>query len=160
MIKADNLREFRPTVRYKDGQGITLQTVQEAIHHCAQNMGIPVAFRSDQVKSGSLFNVQVDDCIVMYHPEHPNDYFNFCVRVSKQGSYAFVAINDLGQSKQLKKANTSEFMQQDRKGKDMSYKISSMIGQGLRTMGSNKQKLEEENNYYQCIFDIFDEIVS
>lgn len=160
MIKADNLREFRPTVRYKDGNGITLQTVQEAIHHCAQNMGIPVAFRADQVKSGGLFNSSVDDCIVMYHPEHPNDYFNFCVRVSKQGTYAFVAINDFGQSKQMNKANTADFMKNDRKGKDMSYKIGSMIGQGLRTLGNSKQKLEEENNYYQCIFDIFDEIVS
>lgn len=31
MIKADELREFRPVVRYRDGNQITLQTVQEAI---------------------------------------------------------------------------------------------------------------------------------
>ena len=60
----------------------------------------------------------------------------------------------------MNKANTAEFMKQDRAGKDMSYKIGSMIGQGLKTLGGSKQKLEEENNYYQCIFDIFDEIVS
>ena len=54
MIKADTLREFRPSVRYKDGSGITLQTVQEAIKDCAQGMGIPVAFYSDQVKSGGV----------------------------------------------------------------------------------------------------------
>ena len=112
------------------------------------------------MKSSGLFNSQVDDCIVMYHPEHKNDYFNFCVRVSKQGTYAFVAINDFGQSKQMNKANTAEFMKEDRQGQAMSYKVGSMIGQGLRTLGGNRQKLEAENNYYQCIFDIFDEIVS
>lgn len=42
MIKADELREFRPVVRYRDGNQITLQTVQEAIKDCAQGMGIPV----------------------------------------------------------------------------------------------------------------------
>jgi len=60
----------------------------------------------------------------------------------------------------MNKANTAEFMKNDRKGKDMSYKVGSMIGQGIRSLGGNKQKLEDENNYYQCIFDIFDEIVS
>lgn len=160
MIKDTELREFRPTVRYQGGEGITLQTVQEAIADCAEKFGIPVAFASDQVKSGGLFNSSLEDCIVMYHPEHERDYFKFCIRVRKQGIYAFVSINDFGQSKQMKKANTAEFMKEDRAGKDMSYKIGSLIGQGLRTIGSSKMKLEQENNYYQCIFDIFDEIVS
>ncbi|MGL4607617.1 MAG: hypothetical protein ACRCU3_09160 [Eubacteriaceae bacterium] len=162
MIKADNLREFRPTVRYKDGDGITLQTIQDAIYYCAQNMKIPVEFRSDQVKSGGLFNSQVDDCIVLYHPEHPNDYFNFCVRVSKQGTYAFVAINDFGKSKQINNANIAQFMKEDRQGQTISYKVGSLMAEGIgKVLGGaqSKQKFEEENNYYQCIFDIFDEIV-
>jgi len=160
MIKADELREFRPQVRYPNGEGITLSTVQDAIKDCAMKMGIPVAFRGDQVKSGGLFNSSVEDCIVMYHPEHERDYFKFCIRVKRQGSYAFVMVNDFGQSKQMNKANTAEFMKQDRKGQSMSYKVGSMIGQGLRTLGKSSQKLEEENMYYQCVFDIFDEIVS
>lgn len=160
MIKADELREFRPQVRYQNGEGITLSTVQDAIKDCAMKMGIPVAFRGDQVKFGGLFNSSVEDCVVMYHPEHERDYFKFCIRVKRQGSYAFVMVNDFGQSKQMNKANTAEFMKQDRKGQSMSYKVGSMIGQGLRTLGKSSQKLEEENMYYQCVFDIFDEIVS
>ena len=160
MIKADELREFRPTVRYQNGEGITLSTVQAAIKACAMNMGIPVAFASNQVKSGGLFNSTVEDCIVMYHPEHERDYFKFCIRVKRQGAYAFVMVNDFGQSKQMSKANTADFMKQDRKGKSMSYKVGSMIGQGLRTLGKSSQKLEEEQMYYQCVFDIFDEVVS
>lgn len=35
MIKADELREFRPVVRYRDGSAITLRTVQDAIKDCA-----------------------------------------------------------------------------------------------------------------------------
>ena len=108
MIKADELREFRPVVRYRDGNQITLQTVQEAIKDCAQGMGIPVAFYTDQVKSGGMFNKTIEDCIVLYHPEHQYDYFKICVRV----------------------------------------------------IGRSKSKLEEEQNYYACIIDIFDEIVS
>ncbi len=160
MIKADELREFRPQVRYQDGEGINLGTVQDAIKDCADKMGIPVAFANDQVKSGGLFNSTVEDCVVMYHPEHERDYFRFCIRVKHQGVYAFVSINDFGQSKQINKANAVEFAREDRQGQSMSYKVGSLIGQGLRSIGSSKQKLEEEQMYYQCIMDIFDEIVA
>lgn len=160
MIKADILREFRPSVRYKDGSGITLQIVQDALKDAAQSMGIPVAFYAEQVKSGGLFNSTVEDCIVMYHPEHQNDYFKFCIRVGRQGSYAFVSVNDFGQSKQMAKANRAEFAKEDRKGKAMSYKVGSMLSEGIMNIGKSKQKLEEEQMYYQCVFDIFDEIIA
>ena len=160
MIKADELREFRPQVRYQNGEEITLNTVQDAIKDCAMKMGIPVAFRGDQVKSGGLFNSSVEDCLVMYHPEYERDYFKFCIRVKRQGVYAFVSINDFGKSKQMNKAIYAESYKADRKGQPMSYKVGSMIGQGIMTLGRSKAKLEEEQNYYQCVFDIFDEIVS
>ncbi len=160
MIKANDLREFRPTIRYKDGNGITLQAVQDALKDCAQNIGVPVAFYADQVKSGGLIGKTIEDCVVLYHPEHQNDYFKFCIRVKYEGSYAFISVNDFGQSKQMAKADRAEFAKQDRKGKSMSYKVGSMIGQGIANIGKNKQKLEEEQMYYQCVFDIFDEIIA
>lgn len=47
MIKEKDLREMRPQVRYKNGQNITLQVLQNAIRGCAQENGIPVAFKSE-----------------------------------------------------------------------------------------------------------------
>lgn len=160
MIKADDLREFRPIFRYPNGEGITLQTVQESIEDAAEKMGIPVDFYPTDVKSGGRFKPTFEDCLIMFHPDHQFSYFRFCIRVKRQGVYAFVSVNEFGESEQMKKSNLSEFMQNDRKGKDMVYKVSSMIGQGIRTLGVNKQKLEDEINYYQCILDLFDEIIS
>lgn len=152
MIKGDELREFRPQVCYQNGDGITLSTVQKAIKDCAMQMNIPVAFKNDQVKSGGFFNSSIEDCIVMYHPEHEKDYFKFCIRVKRQGNYVFVMVNDFGQSKQIKKANEDEIL------KDIStpYRVVSAVGKGL--FGKNSRKLEEENMYYHCVFDIFDQI--
>lgn len=81
MIKIDELREFRPTYRFEDGASISLEAVQNALAAEAEKHDVPVAFYADQVKSGSLFNKQIEDCIVMYHPEHRYDYFTFCIRV-------------------------------------------------------------------------------
>ncbi len=160
MISVEDLREFRPVVRYKDGSHITLNVVQTAIKQCADSMGLPVAFYVDQVKSGGLFNRTVEDCIVLYHPDHQNDYFKICIRVNHQGSYAFVSAMDFGTSKQMKKAGQAEAYKESRKGQSLSFKVGSLIGQGITSIGMNKSKLEEEQNYYACIIDIFDEIVS
>lgn len=159
MIKIDELREFRPQVKYQNGNGITLITVQDAIKDCATKMGIPMAFKYDKVKLGGWFNSSVDDCLVLYHPEHERDYFKFCVRINHQGVYAFVSINDFGRSSQMTKMMLAEEGKADRAGKKMSYKIGSLIGTGLTTIGKSKAKLEEEQRYYQCVMDIFDEIV-
>lgn len=150
MIKADNLQKFHPGVRIKDGSGITLSAVQTAIEKGAEDIGIPVAFHDDQVKSGSLFNSSVEDCIVMYHPDHERDYFKFCIRVARQGNSAFVSVNNFGESKQIAKANYAE--NSKREGGPMLDRL-------VMTIGRSKQKLEEEQMYYQCIFDIFDEII-
>ena len=160
MIKADELREFRPVVRYKDGSNVTLRTVQNAIQDCAQNIGIPVAFYEDEVKSGGLFNKTVENCIVLYHPEHQNDYIKICIRVEHQGTYAFVSAMDFGTSKQIKKEDQVAIYKESRKGQSMSFKVGSLIGQSITSIGRNKSRLEEEKNYYACIIDIFDEIIS
>ena len=44
MIKIDELREFRPTYKYDNGSGITLDAVKEAMPAEAERNGIPVAF--------------------------------------------------------------------------------------------------------------------
>lgn len=163
MIKADNLREFRPQVRYRDGANVTLATVQDAIKDAAMQMGIPVAFKSDQVKSGGLFNSSVEDCVVLYHPEHEKDYYNLCIRVSHQGNYAFVSINDFGSSKLEGNAGSRDLLKETLRNGSDAEKVGALIGAGARRLimgGANKAKMEQEQQYYACLIDIFDEIVS
>lgn len=160
MIKIDELREFRPTYRFEDGASISLEAVQNALAAEAEKHDVPVAFYADQVKSGSLFNKQIEDCIVMYHPEHRYDYFTFCIRVQHQGSMAYVAVNDFGSSKQMDKFARAEYAKQDRKGKELSYQIGSMIGAGIRNIGKSKQKLEEEQNYYGVVQYVLDQVIA
>lgn len=160
MIKSDELREFRPTYCFEDGANISLEVVQNALTAEAEKHGVPIAFYPDQVKSGGLFNKRVENCLVMHHPEHKNDYFAFCIRVRYQGSMAYVTVNDFGASKQMDKFARAEYAKQDRKGKDMSYKIGSMIGSGIRNIGKSKHKLEEEQNYYGAVQYILDQVIA
>ena len=47
-----------------------------------------------------------------------------------------------------------------KRGKSMSYNGGAIIGQGISSIGKSKQKLEEEQNYYNCISDILDDVIS
>jgi len=162
MIKEKDLREMRPNVRYQNGESITLQTLQNALQDAANAHGIAVAFYADEVKYGGLIGGGTEPCLVLYHPEHEKDYFKVCIRVKKQGNYAFVSVNDFGQSRQLNNASCQDFRKDVYKNGSMSEKIGAAIGGGIRNLivgGTNKQKLEEEQMWYAIVGDMFDEIV-
>jgi len=160
MIKIDELREFRPTYQYENGENINLEAVKAALTETAEENGIAIAFYEDQVKSGGIFNRVIEDCLVMYHPEHRYDYFTFCIRVQREGPLTLIAVNDFGSSKQMDKFARAENARLDRQGKDLSYQIGSLIGSGLRNIGKSKQKLEEEQNYYAAVEYLLDQVIS
>ena len=102
MLRERELSNFRPQVRIQDGGAVTLGTVQEAVKACAEEHGIPMAFGTDQIKFGGMIGGHVEDCLILYHPEHPKDYFIFPVTISYQSNYAYVSIFCAGESRQMK----------------------------------------------------------
>lgn len=69
--------------------------------------GIPVAFREDQLKVGGLFSKQMEDVLVMYNPDHANDYLRFVIRVQHMGKYAFMHVYNMGGSKNYRNSNVA-----------------------------------------------------
>ncbi|MBO5468743.1 MAG: hypothetical protein J6A03_03205 [Lachnospiraceae bacterium] len=135
--------EWIPQVRFPNGNNVNLMTVREAIQNEADENGIPVAFREDTLKSGGLFNKQVEDILVMYNPEHANDYLQFVIRVQHMGKYAFMHVYNMGGSKNYRNANTAA------SGGTMG--TIAAIG-GL--LGGAKAKLQAEEQYYTILADV------
>jgi len=168
MIKEKELREMRPQARFKDGSDLTLETLQDAIQNLADHYGIPTAFHKDQIKYGGLIGGTVADCLVLYHPSHEKDYFQFAIQIKHQGSYAFLSVHDFGSSKLMDNQASHDLMVSTVKNswKDKNSNgteaVGVVIGAGLRRIvkgGRNNLKLEEEQNWYSMISDIFDELI-
>ena len=172
MIKQEELREFRPVYRYAEGGDITLQTIQNAIKETAAKYGVPVAFSADQIKSGGLFNKTIDDCIVLYHPDHAKDYYRIAISIKRQGTIAFVHANDFGESKNLKKLEARGQSKEAFKGAMRADASSMSVGadsygaqllksgfKALVSLGGSKAKQEEENTYYSALMMILDEVI-
>ena len=135
--------EWIPQVRFPDGNNVNLMTVREAIQNEADENGIPVAFRGDTLKSGGLFNKQVEDILVMYNPEHANDYLQFVIRVQHMGKYAFMHVYNMGGSKNYKNANNAA-------AGGATGTIAAIGG----LLGGGKAKLQAEEQYYTILADV------
>ena len=134
--------EWIPQVRFPDGNNVNLMTVREAIENEAAENGIPVAFREDQLKVGGLFSKQMEDVLVMYNPDHANDYLRFVIRVQHMGKYAFMHVYNMGGSKNYRNSNVAA--------------SGGVIG-GLTKIGGllgGNAKLQAEEQYYTILADV------
>ena len=156
MIKADMLvKEFKPEKLYENGNDVTLPILQSRLKEAAEKYQIPIAFTNDQIKYGGVFNSTTIDCLVVYHPEHPSDYLRYTVSIKRQGTIAYVAVHLYGKSKQIGKKSLS-------KGAVASLKegkVGTAILMGVLSLGKNKDKLKDEENYNHAIWQIFDEVI-
>ena len=106
MFKRKEVEEMRDTVYYKDGDEITFGSVQNALAAQASEARLPMAFRMDHIKEGALMG-DTTPCLVVFHPEHPTDYYNMLITIGRQGAYALGSVYAAGKSKQMGKFNRS-----------------------------------------------------
>lgn len=152
-----NLRQ----VRYRDGEGVSLETLQFMLAKAANAYDIPIEFDTNQIKYGGLINSKTLDCLMLYHPEHPGDYNSFLFTITIQGKYAFVSIY-------LNKVSTLEFVEEI-KGDIRNFSSLNSYGKGFAVAGlvgatltgklfHGKNKYEDEQNWYTMVKDIFDDV--
>ena len=135
---------FIPRIRFADGGNVNLSVLRDALQEQCDSNGIPVAFQDDTLKTGSFFNPQSEDVLILYHPDHSTDYLRFMLRVTYQGKYAFLDVFKVGGSKNFARDN----------------KASRSTGQMLFNMLSgHATKLQEEENYYTILEDCFQNIL-
>lgn len=177
MIKEKELRESGPAYQCVNGREITLQTIQNAIDDKAKAYEIPVSFYDDQIKYGGMLNSSLVDCIVLYHPEHRNDYLKMVISIKRQGTMAFISIHEFGESKNMKKlgaragagaaakAGLKSIGGLTQGAPGVSRAIGGIVGGSiggavglLRSVGGSKAKQEEENYYYGAVAQILNEV--
>lgn len=172
MIQEKDLQELRPQAKYENGKNITLHTIQAAASKAAQERDIPVAFYTDQVKSGG-FGGSVENCLILYHPDHPKDYFSISVRIKYQEDYAFISMDTLGVSKLMKaEAIRKQINATAKEGINYrGYNLIERAAGGAAIVGagivgvrhlvkgkSDKEKLEVEQEWYSIVCNLLNEI--
>lgn len=146
---------FGNRIRFAKGQDVNLTSFQSLLQDEADENGIPVAFRDDILKTGGFFNKQVEDVVVVYNPEHEKDYFNFLVRITHQGKYAFLDVFVVGRSRNISTlSGLSDFVGD---GSDI---VSGLVGGLVNKVTGTTAKVQTEQNYYTILSDCLDSITN
>ncbi|MDR2569494.1 MAG: hypothetical protein LBD23_04230 [Oscillospiraceae bacterium] len=144
MIDISDLREIHPVVCYSPkGDTVTFEAIKKLINRTAKAHGISISFDYDEVSSGEGDSIIIENCLVVFHPNHRNDFFNVIFRIRREGDKAFIFKSEYGNSAQLEKTYTLIDAAQD---VEKSNSGSDNIDISL---------LEAEQMYYRALMAIF-----
>ena len=96
MIDLKQLTEIHPIYCYPKGDTVSFEAIEKEIRKIADEFGIPIIIDTDKINSGSIIAPVIEDCLIIYHPEHRSDYRNFVIRISREGDTAFIGKFSLG----------------------------------------------------------------
>lgn len=146
MIKEKELNDDLETI--KVGQVYSLPEARGILLELAQANEVAIEIATDTVKTKGFLKSQEIPCLVISHPDHKSDYYKIVVLIGD----GEIMVASTGVSKQMKKFNIAEANKQVRIGQSMSFKIGNMVASSLFTLGKNKDKMAEENAYYDTVF--------
>lgn len=118
MITASTLSEFHliqcdlkrlSSSAASNESAFTLAVLQRMLEDTARSMRLPATFANDRVQSSGYQNVSTEDCLVLYHPDHPRDFHHFCIRLNAQGNDAFISVSTFGGSNPAAKIHADFF---------------------------------------------------
>lgn len=133
---------------------------------------IPVVFTSESVKFGSMLKSHIDDCLRLYHPDHPKDYFSIIVH-NDNGKlviyrYGFSKQLDKQMEKKQVKKSGGTFVKglltghqpEDGYGgmfvsaAKMMQGTAGMLFHAVKSIGGSKSKMQEEEAWYDAVYAI------
>lgn len=182
-ISAKKMTPVRDPVRFMDGGNITYNDLKNALQSRIDEYGVPVAMDSGEISYG-IFSPSVE-CLTLYHPEHHNDYYDFCLIIKPLGKTCTIEAYSYGKSTQMSREafaeNTKVF---DGSGVGNTalgllsggaigagFAIGSAvtgiakaggkaIAKGINALMRDPAALEQEKAWYDAIFSVFNDVIS
>lgn len=66
--------EIRQAISFADATNITADFIIASMENVCNEYNIPAKFRKDTVTSGKLFNKKTYECVIVNHPNPPQEY--------------------------------------------------------------------------------------
>lgn len=151
LINPNRLKISQQGVVYTDGEPITLQLIESKLAYLAMERRLQIAFKNGYYDNRRQFV----DCLVVYHPAHLFDYFNFVVEIKQEGDAVNIFLYTYGKGKQSFKHNARNSMWNDFGRGNLSSAAIALVA----SLGYNKIKYAIESRYYSDLEQIFDELV-
>lgn len=144
MIKRKELTVFHMYSTSKNKSSLT--DIMECLETESQKTSIPILMKQEKIKAGVLWNKTLDDCLLIIHPKHQDDYFSMVLQISRQGNYDFHRIYFRGKSNLFESSSRLESYISLR-NMIVEYKPMNPIER------QEKKIMDEECNWYLCVLE-------
>jgi len=131
------------------GYRITLDSLEDFFKNNLVNLGFPLEFSRDEIRYGSIFNRQYEECLVMKNADHPRDYFHFTFTVHDVGNGTTVSFYRTGYSTRNAQAYEKERYQ------NSDSLFENILGAFSKT---DTKGLQDETIYYSAMTDAINQI--
>lgn len=101
MIREKDLAEL-VSWNWNLGEQLDLNVMEETLKNNIQEYNYIADVVRETVSAGSLFSSKEYECIKIFHPEHPTDYFYYCIVLEKGKRNDVIKVYVAGKSTQLK----------------------------------------------------------
>lgn len=128
---------------------LSINELARLIEQSCINIGLNASVTVDKADSGRLFDKNTTDCIVIASREHPEDYYQNVILVTKTGPYGIVEFYLQGESKNGRKIHNGE--------REHSTITGMIFGAIQKATVSEKDRLDEET-YYQMVTDAIHDV--
>jgi len=143
-IESSELREIHPIYCYTPkGDTVTFNAIKDLVEKTAMTHDIPVAFEFGEIASGKNTTITLEDCLILYHPEHRHDYISFVFRIRRENDIAYISKNEYGTSQRV--SNTDDVLDEAKKLKNPP-----------RQLIEDDKELEAEKRYYLALRSVFE----
>lgn len=140
MIPLNELCEILPVYVYPKGYTVSFDAIQGFVSKVADDFNVPIAFVQNEIVSINLPKFVVEECLVIYHPDHQQDYFKIVIRINRDTDTAYIHKYIFGGNL---RTNTGHNVTDTDKNKS-----------GVRKI--KRDKSDSENNYFAALKAIFE----
>ncbi len=183
-ISQKKLEAVFDPIRYTSGETVSIEIIKEKLSVVAENYGLPLHMENDEIEIGGFFSSETEPCLAFYHPEHEDDYYNFCITVKTQGKTALVSTFSFGKSSQMSKEafaqNTKVFDGAGSRGTTMGILRGGAVGagfaigsaatgivkggvkalaKGINALTMDKAALAKEKEWYELLYSVLEEVL-
>lgn len=98
MYKRDELLNIRKAFRLLDENGMSIELLEGHAAEFSEQFGVPLAWEADQVDNGEAAKQPIQDCLVLFNPDHKDDYYKIVVDFEVPTKLAFLNASITGES--------------------------------------------------------------
>ena len=152
MLKRDDLLSIRTAYQLIDEKGMSIAVLEDSLKGLAGTYEVPLSWERDQIENASGAKEAVQDCLVLFHPDHKDDYYRVVVEFEAPTKLAVLTASIVGSSENGVLLSGATALIQGGKMALANF-------EGLETGAADEEAYNAELDYYSDLYAVINALI-